>query len=181
MRQHICSARFAFTLHGPIRKHFQDPEKIISAFIGPGATVIDIGCGPGYFTIPIALLTGAAGTVYAVDIQEAMLRKVEARAVEAGVRTRIRPVLCAPDRISVSEAVDFVLTFWMVHEVPDRPALFRQIREVMKPGSRYLLVEPKIHVMKKRYGMIIDEAVAAGLKPVQEVQVPLSRAMLFSR
>lgn len=180
MKQHVCDARFAFTLYNSFRKYLQDPVAILREYIEPGTTVLDIGCGPGYFTIPIALMTGAAGTVYAVDIQEEMLQKMEQRAVHEGVRTRIRPVLCAPGDITVRDRVDFILTFWMVHEVPDRPGLFRQITAVMKPESRYLLVEPKIHVGKKQYGMIVDAALAAGLQTVKEVPVPLSRATLFT-
>ena len=179
MKQHVCNARFAFAMYHSFRKHLQDPAAILGEYVMPGATVIDLGCGPGYFTIPIALLTGASGTVFAVDIQEGMLRKMEERAVQAGVRTRVRPVLCTPGDIAVREPSDFVLSFWMAHEVPDRAALFSQIAAVMKPDARYLLVEPKFHVRKKRYGRIIGAAVAAGLKPLHEVPVPLSRAMLF--
>lgn len=180
MKHHVCNARLAFTLTNVFREHFQDPEKILHEYIAPGATVLDIGCGPGYFTIPIALMTGAAGTVFAVDIQENMLRKMEERAVQAGVRTRIRSVLCRPGDLPVRGMVDFVLSFWMMHEVADREGLFRQIAAVMKPESRCLLVEPKIHVRKKRYGLIVDAACAAGLKQLEHVQVPMSRATLFS-
>jgi ubiquinone/menaquinone biosynthesis C-methylase UbiE len=180
MKGHICSHRFAFTLYNSFRNYIQDPEKILHDFIRPGATVLDLGCGPGYFTIPMASMVGASGTVIAADIQKEMLQKMEERAVRQGVRIRIRPVLCAPGDISVRDNVDFILTFWMVHEVPDRRGLFRQLTAIMKPDSRYLLVEPKLHVTKKKYHEIVDEAVAAGLKPAKETPVPLSRGMLFS-
>ncbi len=63
---HVLDSRF--------RRRMQPPEKLIEwSGIGPGMTVLDLGCGSGAFTIPIARAVGRSGKVYALDIQPAML------------------------------------------------------------------------------------------------------------
>lgn len=181
MKLHACPSWLSFSLTNSFRRKLQDPEKILGEFINPGSTVLDLGCGPGYFTVPMARMTGEAGRVIGADIQEAMLGKMPARAARDGVSDRISPVRCSRDDIAVRDAVDFVLTFWMVHEVSDRERLFRQIYGVMKKDARYLLVEPKVHVPRKTYERIIQTAETAGLKRVKEPSVSLSRSMVFSR
>ncbi|MCK4960559.1 MAG: methyltransferase type 11, partial [Planctomycetes bacterium] len=64
-------------------------------------------------------------------------------------------------------------------EVPDRDRLFRQIGDMLKPGGRYLLAEPKFHVGKELYRAICDDAEGAGLEKISEPRVGGSRAALF--
>ncbi|HET7318607.1 MAG TPA: class I SAM-dependent methyltransferase, partial [Nitrospirota bacterium] len=126
----------------PLRHFFQDPEKIVGPFVREGMTVADIGCGMGYFTIPMARIVGAKGTVFAVDIQERMLEFTDRRSKRAGVGDRVRTVRAAGDDIGIREPVDFVLAFWMVHEVKDITRFFGQLSSVLKEGGRVLYVEP---------------------------------------
>ncbi len=51
---HVCPHRFGFILDNWLRRIFQSPKKVAGPFIKPGDTVIDIGSGPGYFTIDIS-------------------------------------------------------------------------------------------------------------------------------
>ena len=50
---------------------------------------MDLGCGPGVFTLPMAEITGSSGKVIAVDVQEKMLEKVKKKAISAGLCERI--------------------------------------------------------------------------------------------
>ena len=50
------------------RRWVQDPEEIVKPYVRRGSTVLDIGCGMGYFTIPLAGLVGEEGQVIALDI-----------------------------------------------------------------------------------------------------------------
>lgn len=80
--------------------------------------MLDVGPGIGYFTIPMARRVGSGGRVIAADIQESMLRGIVRRAERAGVRGQIELYLSRPDEIYSGEPVDFILSFWMAHEVP---------------------------------------------------------------
>jgi ubiquinone/menaquinone biosynthesis C-methylase UbiE len=54
----------------------QNPRKILGPYIKEGMTVLDVGCGPGFFSIELAQMVGKSGRVIASDLQEGMLRKL---------------------------------------------------------------------------------------------------------
>ena len=63
----VCPHKIAFVLDNPFRKLLQNPSKIVGEYIRQGDTVIDLGCGPGFFSIPMAGFVGENGKVIAVD------------------------------------------------------------------------------------------------------------------
>lgn len=75
-RHHIHPVERADALESPLRYKLQNPEKILGSYIRPGMTVLDFGCGPGFFTTAIARLLNASGKVIAVDAQAGMLEKL---------------------------------------------------------------------------------------------------------
>ena len=85
-------------------------------------TVIDVGCGMGWFSIPMAQMVGERGKVIAVDLQPQMLGRLRRRAEKAGVAARIELHHCQQDRLGLDTQADFALMFAMLHEVPDRAA-----------------------------------------------------------
>ena len=89
MAKHVCPWWVGYLLVSPIRRWFQDPEKILSPYVSEGMTVLDIGPGMGFFTIPAARMVGDSGRVIAVDLQEKMLKSLVKRAEKAGVAGRI--------------------------------------------------------------------------------------------
>jgi 2-polyprenyl-3-methyl-5-hydroxy-6-metoxy-1,4-benzoquinol methylase len=179
MNKLVCPSWLSVFLENGLRKKIHNPGKIVKEYIKPGSTVVDIGCGPGYFSIPMAEMTGKDGKVISVDIQEKMLHRIKNYAKRHNVDARIRLTKCSEQDICVNEKADFILTFWMVHEVQDVKTFMDQIFKVMKPGSFYLLCEPKIHVSKKRYLEIISIASSAGLKEYKEEKIWGSRSMVF--
>ena len=75
--EHVCPWWACYFFDNPVRKLFQDPYEILSPYVKQGFTVIDIGPGMGYFTIPLLKLVGKDGKVIAVDIQEKMLAAIK--------------------------------------------------------------------------------------------------------
>ncbi|HUV03455.1 MAG TPA: class I SAM-dependent methyltransferase [Desulfobacteria bacterium] len=175
----VCPWWFASVLDNRVRKLLHDPKKVLGPYIQNGQTVVDIGCGPGMFSIAMTQLVGEQGRVIAADIQEKMLERLKQKSARAGV-TNITIHKAEPDRIGISENVDFALAFYMVHEVPDKANLFREVVSILKPKSRFLVVEPKLHVSASSFDNTIKIARACGLVPVSEPKVRLSRAVLFT-
>jgi ubiquinone/menaquinone biosynthesis C-methylase UbiE len=176
-----CPWWLIFTFDNPLRKLVHDPQKIISPFVKPGNTVLDIGCGMGYFSLGLARQVGANGKVIAVDLQPEMLAGLSKRAKRAGLESRIQPQLCSPDKIGVSEPVDFALAFWMVHEVRQREGFLREIFSLLKQSGKFLIVEPLIHVSARDLERTITLSQEIGFRTGDRPRVAASRAILLNK
>ncbi|MGE5415782.1 MAG: class I SAM-dependent methyltransferase [Acidobacteriota bacterium] len=174
----ICPYWLASALEGGLRRSLHDPQEILAPYVNSGDTAVDIGCGPGFFTMKMAELVGNNGRVIAVDVQEKMLQRMMGTAEKQGLDSRIVPHKCKETQVGLMEKADFVLTFWMVHEVPDAKKLIMEIASMLKPGGKFLLVE-HVFVPKSIYKKFLRYAEEAGLKPVAEVKAKFSRGMLF--
>jgi ubiquinone/menaquinone biosynthesis C-methylase UbiE len=180
MAEHVCPWWIGYLLMCPIRRWFQNPEKILSPYVSEGMTVIDIGPGMGFFTIPAARMVGETGKVIAVDIQEKMLQSLVKRAEKAGVAGRIVTTLCKPDSLGVSDPIDLCLAINVVHEVPDASALFSQIAGILKPTGRLLLAEPGgWHVSEKDFEGTLAKASAVGLELIARPEIRRSQSALL--
>lgn len=180
MASDVCPVYLSSMLNNRIRKLIHDPKKILSEYVHKGDTVADIGCGPGFFSIALADMVGEQGHVIAVDLQRGMLDKVKSESERLNIQSRITPHQCREDRLDIKEKVDFVLAFWMVHEVPNARNMFDEIVSILKPGGRFMLVEPKLHTFASTFQSEIDQACSAGLRPDKKLDINISRGMLFS-
>jgi ubiquinone/menaquinone biosynthesis C-methylase UbiE len=179
--EHVCPWWFCYAFDNPLRKLFQDPYKILSPYVKQGSTVIDIGPGMGYFTIPLLKLAGKNGRVIAVDIQEKMLTALRRRAIKAGVNGNLIIHLSTPNDFGLHEKADFIVAFWMLHEVPDKIKFLKHIKKLMKSTACALIAEPKLHVTKTAFDWTIRMAKQSGLTIRDYPTISLSRAILLTR
>jgi ubiquinone/menaquinone biosynthesis C-methylase UbiE len=171
-------------LAGPVRGLFHSPYRIIKPYLSEGMTVMDVGCGMGFFTVPMAKMVGRTGRVIAVDIQRQMLAGMVRYAGRETVADRIEPHLCGADSLRVERwngTVDFVLVFMMLHEVSDQERMIREMHSALKPGGRLLFAEPVIHVGKKTYDGELSGMKAAGLRVATVPKIPICRAALLEK
>ena len=174
--QIVCPWWLCFTFDNPLRRIFHHPEEILSPYLRPGNQAFDIGSGMGYFTIPMARLVGPLGHVTAVDLQEKMLSVVASRAMKKGVGDRVQTHRAALDSLGAHDQADFILAFWMVHEVPDQRRLLTEIRNLLKPKGRFLLVEPKVHVRRENFEKTLSYARELGFVVRENPSIRLSRS-----
>ncbi len=180
--EHVCPPGLSWMLINPVRSLFQNPMKILQPFIHKGDSVLDVGCGPGYFTAAMAGLVGENGLVISADIQEWMLERVRKRLERAGLASRVRLHLARADRLDIpSDRVDFALAFWMVHEVPDKERLFSEILACLLPGGTLLLAEPRMHVDARAFAETVEIAEKAGFRAAGPAPVRFSRAAVFHK
>ena len=164
----------------PVRRAMHRPEVLFGTLVRQGDTVIDVGCGPGYFTTALAGLVGPQGRVLAADIRPGMLQAARQSAQRSGMLDRITFVHCTREQLGITERADFVLAFWMVHEVGRaRTVTFlRELRTLMKPGARLLIAEPKVHVPAEVFARVVAGARDAGFAVSEGPPVRLSRSIL---
>jgi 2-polyprenyl-3-methyl-5-hydroxy-6-metoxy-1,4-benzoquinol methylase len=179
--QCVCPWWLCFTFDNILRRLVQNPERILRPYIKPGWTVLDVGPGIGYFTIPLARLVGGSGKVIAVDLQKEMLEGIRRRALKAGVLNRIELRQTIPETIGINERLDFCLAFWMVHEVPDKPRFLSEISARLKPGGLLLLVEPNLHVSRIKYIETLQMAKNTGLNVMEEPHIFFSSSALLQK
>ena len=177
---YVCPAELAGTLDNLLRRLVHKPRKILEPYIREGMTVLDLGCGPGYFTAELARLAGERGRVIAADLQQKMLEKTAMKIRGTELERRIEIHLCQADRIGIPGKVDFVLAFWMVHEVPDQQRLFEELKSVLNPGGRIWIIEPKFHVAEKSFEKMITRIESAGLNIIEKPKISLSRTVLIA-
>ncbi len=178
----VCSHSHSFFLDNFIRRIIQNPKRILGEYIQRGDIIVDLGCGPGYFSIDMAKMTGKTGKVIAVDLQKEMLAKVGKKAAAQNLSRRIHLHNCAQDRIGLAPGTkaDFILAFYMVHETPDTKAFLEQVKELLRPGGSFLLVEPMFHVSKTQFETIINTAVKTGFTQVDMPKRKGGRSVLLS-
>jgi ubiquinone/menaquinone biosynthesis C-methylase UbiE len=177
---HVCPWWLAYTFDNPLRRLLHNPKDIFSGYVNEGMVVMDIGCGMGYFTLGLAEIVGDSGQVIAVDLQQKMLDIMLKRATRKGLNNRIIPHRSSSNSIGVETHVDFVLAFWMIHEVPDPDEFFRQIVPILKPSAKLLYAEPAFHVSEDKFKEILSAAHGTGLEVIQDLSIRFSRAALLT-
>lgn len=180
-KNRVCPVERAGSLDTRLRRWTQNPRRLLGQYLEEGMTVLDMGCGPGFFSVDMARMVGKNGHVIAVDLQEGMLRKVRDKIQGTELEELFTLHLCEEDKIGVSEPVDFVLMFYVVHEVPDQEKLFREIESILKPEGQVFIVEPPFHVSKKGFENMIRIATETGFAVVKRPKIWTSRAVLLAK
>ena len=172
---HVCPWWVGYLLASPVRKWWENPQTILAPHIREGMTVLDVGPGMGYFTLPAARMVGQSGRVVAVDLQARMIRSLQRRSYRAGLDRIIDPRVCSEDSLMLNDLigqVDFALAYHMLHETPSLFGTLRQIWDALRPGGRLLVAEPKGHVTEDAFN---DSRVAARGAGFEILDGPLFR------
>jgi len=123
-------------IDNPVRRRIQSPKKIADRLdLGPGMTVVEIGPGPGTFTIEMGTRVAPDGSVYAFDISPKTIRKLLARIVKGGAKNVAPVVASAYDLPLVSYSVDRVFMVAVLAEIPDRQRALREFARVLKSNG----------------------------------------------
>jgi len=137
------SARFAGkieSLDRPERKKAFPPEKLLEMVpIQKTDTILDLGAGTGYLTIPAAKMVD--GLVYALDIDPRMVEVIASKAQAENI-ANIRLVTGSIEDIPLpADSMDVVLASLVLHEVKPLSETLRQIKRVLKEGGYFLCLE----------------------------------------
>jgi ubiquinone/menaquinone biosynthesis C-methylase UbiE len=184
MAERVCPWWLGYLLASPLRRLFERPEPILRPYIKPGMVAVDIGCGMGFFSLPLARMVGPNGRVVCVDLQTRMISSLRRRAQRSGVIEQMDLRICAADSLGVDDLaakVNFILAYAVVHEVPDKDSLMSQIRGMLAPEGCCLLAEPSGHVNPQQFAATLALARNADLEAVDNPRVRRSHAAVLKR
>ncbi|MCA1915697.1 class I SAM-dependent methyltransferase [Methanospirillum hungatei] len=183
MAHSVCPAERAWMLDNPFRSLLIRPSRLLKPHVRPKMTVLDVGCGPGFFTGVMARFVGPEGTVIAADLQPEMLDRTKEKMIRKGLIDRVILHKTASETLHLNESgfVDFAIGFHMVHEVPSPLALFAEVFDCLKPSGIFLVSEPKGHVKMEEFIQEMIEAQAAGFCIAREQHSLLEHQVLLKK
>lgn len=164
----------------PGRASWQKPDEVLSTLkVTHGQVACDVGAGPGYFSLRLSRAVGAAGHVFAADVEPRILGVLRSR-LAAAHASNVTPVLSLPDDALIPErACDLILIVDTYHHFPDGRAYLRRLSRSLRPGGRIVNIDfhkrelpvgPAVAHKVAREDFLVD-ANAAGLELVAEHQL----------
>jgi ubiquinone/menaquinone biosynthesis C-methylase UbiE len=132
-----------------------DPTGVLQSLgVRPWMIVVDLCCGDGYFTAPLAQIVG--GRVYALDLDPEMIEQARAEVDHQGVSVLGWITTDARQLAGlIPQQVDFVLIANTFHGVPDQSGLVRSVSEVLKPGGLFAIVN--WHPLPREQTTVLDQ------------------------
>ena len=172
------------------REKEEDTKTLVEALhVKPGQTVCDLGCGNGFYTLQLARLVGAAGKVYAQDIQPEMLKMVRENAAKAELKNVEYILGLLYDPKLPDNSMDMILLVDVYHEMSNPSEMLAGMRQALKPGGRLVLAEFRLedkqvpikplHRMSKE--QVKKELSANGFEPAEEFDKLPWQHLLFFR
>lgn len=173
-------AEFVERLESPDRAEWQKPDEVVALLgLTPGQVACEIGAGTGYFALRMAEHVGNAGTVFAVDVEPAILALLGDRLRERGL-ANVVPVLGREDEPLVPAAsCDLVLMVDVFHHVAEPVTFLRRLRRLLRHGGRIVNIDydmrpcpvgppPEMRIDRERFLALAAEA---GLRHVAEHRI----------
>jgi predicted methyltransferase len=174
----------------PKRDEWQKPAEVVKALsVEDGMHVADLGAGTGYFMPYLSKAVGAAGAVFALEVEPNLLVHLRERAEEGGF-ANVVPVLTSFDRARLPEAsVDLVLIADTYHHIDDRLEYLRRLRDVLRDEGRVAIVDwfkrelpqgpPLDHKIAR--DQVVEEMESAGYRLVDEPKIlPYQYVLVFA-
>ena len=136
----------------------------------PGMKILDVGCGPGRLTIPIAEKIGPQGEVVAIDIQPGMLHRVQEKAQAANLNNiQFLQVGVGEGKLERNQ-FDWALLVTVLGEIPDREVVLKEIFAAIKLGGILSVTEVIFDPHFQRRSTVRE--FASGLAPDPQRSMP---------
>ena len=120
----------------PLIPIFRNPYRLLKAAgIKPGQKVLEVGCGPGFFTIPAAKIVGEEGSIYAVDVHPLAIKKVKEKVEREGIKN-VNPIFVnASDTGLPDQSIDLAFIFGLRYIAGGMENLISEMHRILKPGG----------------------------------------------
>jgi ubiquinone/menaquinone biosynthesis C-methylase UbiE len=141
-QRHNDPMAYIASLDDPKRDAYQKPDQVMKALaLSAGEVVADIGAGSGYFALRFARAVGDAGRVYAVDISPDMVRHLNRRLRDGGVRNVVTVLSDPDDPLLPDASVDRFVIVDTWHHVEDQTKYLALMKRMLKPGGQVVHID----------------------------------------
>jgi ubiquinone/menaquinone biosynthesis C-methylase UbiE len=178
-REHVQPIESAPHLDSRFRRVFQDPARTLKGRVKEGMVVLELGCGPGFFTPEIGRAVGRSGKVIAADLQQGFLDILGKKIKGTEIEKRVELHKCEEGVIGVTEKVDLVLAFFMLHQIADPKKALEEIKSMLKRDGQLYIVEFKSHPPRKYFDEMVEMARDVGFTEVERPKFLISRAIVL--
>jgi predicted methyltransferase len=141
-QRHEDPKAYIASLDDPSRDAYQKPDEVMKALaLRPGEVVADVGAGSGYFALRFARAVGDTGRVYAVDVSPDMVRHLNRRLRDAGVRNVFTVLADPDDPLLPDTSVDRFVIVDTWHHVEDQAKYLGLMKKMLKPGGQVVHID----------------------------------------
>jgi len=135
---------------------FREPcNRLKAAGLKPGQNILEIGCGPGFFTIPAAKIAGKKGVVYALDNHPLAIKSVQKKVKKEEIGN-IETILADATSTGLPDKnTDVTFLFGFVHHTEGLENIFSEIYRVLKPEGM-LAIEKTPWLSEKKLVTVVE-------------------------
>jgi len=137
----LHASRFSFWIitlmhDNPLLPIFRNPYKLLrEAALRQGQKALEVGCGPGFFTIPAAKIVGEEGLIYAIDVNPFAIRRVKNKIAKEGLRN-VKPSLTNASNTGLPESsIDLAFLFGLRYVAGGLGNVMSEMHRILKPGA----------------------------------------------
>jgi ubiquinone/menaquinone biosynthesis C-methylase UbiE len=141
IKERYHHSNFAFRVislmhDNPLLPIFRNPYKLLKAAgLKPDQKVLEVGCGPGFFTIPAAKIVGEKGFVYTVDVHPLAIERVKEKNEREGIKN-VEPILAnASNTGLLDRSIDLAFIFGLRYITGGVGNVIAEMHRILKPGG----------------------------------------------
>ncbi len=108
------------------------------------------------------------------------LKEIEQKAKKKNAKN-IKTFLIKNTVIDINYMFDFILAFWMFHEVAEKETMLKQLKDILKTNANFLIVEPIIHVNKTKFTAVVEIAKKVGFDIIDYPKISISKAVVLRK
>lgn len=161
--------RWARFIDNPLRMWVQNPAKVMDQMgIHQGMRVLELGPGPGFFTLEASRRVGNSGRLYCLDIQPELIARLKCRIERDGLENVALMVGDTAALPFADDSLDLAFLVTVFGEIPNKDEALRELHRVLRLGGILSVSEILVDPDYSLPGTIISQADKAGFESVQQ-------------